>query len=70
MRDVTYVLLLDLSFLLRRKVVGDVEGTTNFLSTLTLNHIGNTLTSNIKERLDIEVISSLFIKALHQSLCD
>lgn len=58
----TYVLLLDLSFLLRSKVIGDVEGTANLLSALTLDHIGDTLTSNIKERLDIEIIGSLFIK--------
>lgn len=50
------VLATNLVFLLRCKVIGDVEGLANLLWRLSLDHVGDSLASNIKKWLDIKVV--------------
>jgi hypothetical protein len=45
-----------LSFLLGSKVVLDVEQLSNLLWRFALDHIGNSLATKIKQRLDVEVV--------------
>lgn len=49
-RSTTYILLLDLRLLLRSEVVDNVEELTNLFRCLTLNHICNSLASNIAKQ--------------------
>jgi hypothetical protein len=58
---------MDLIFLLRRKVVLDVECLTDLLGGFALDHIGNSLASNVKERPDVKVIASLGIDVSRRS---
>lgn len=53
------VLAADLILLLRGKVVLDVEGLTDLLGGLALDHVGDSLASDIEERLDVKVVGSL-----------
>ena len=53
------VLSSNLLFLLRREVVGDVEGLSDFLGRLALDHVRNRLATNIEKGLDVEVVRSL-----------
>ena len=53
------VLATDLLLLLRCEVVGDVEGLSDLLGGLALDHVGNGLAANIKKGLDVEVVGSL-----------
>jgi len=53
------ILAADLILLLRREVVLDVEGLADLLGRFALDHVGNSLTSNIKKRLDVKVVGSL-----------
>lgn len=55
------VLTTDLILLLRREVVLDVEGLPDLLGGFALDHVGNSLASNIEERLDVKVVGSLGI---------
>lgn len=50
------VLLADLRFLLRRKVVGNVESGSNLFGRLALDHTGDRGTGQVEERLDIHVV--------------
>lgn len=53
------ILTADLLLLLWGEVVGDVEGLADLLRRLSLNHVGNGLTANIKERFDVQVVGRL-----------
>jgi hypothetical protein len=53
------VLATNLVFLLRSKVVLDVEGLTNLLRRLPLDHVGNGLASDVEKGFDVEVIGGL-----------
>lgn len=53
------VLATDLLLLLGSEIVLDVESLSNLLGALSLDHVGNGLASNIKKRLDIQVVGSL-----------
>jgi hypothetical protein len=48
-----------LLLLLRSEVVGNIEGFADFLWRLALDHVGNSLATNIKEGLDVEIVGSL-----------
>lgn len=50
------VLAANLLLLLRRKVVGDVEGFANLLGRLALDHVGHGLAADIKQRLNVQVV--------------
>jgi len=50
------VLAADLVLLLGSEVVLDVEGLTDLLRGLSLDHVGNSLAANVKEGLDIHVV--------------
>jgi len=50
------VLTSDLFLLLGGEIVGDVKGLADLLRRLSLDHIGDSLATNIKEGLDIEVV--------------
>merc|ERR1711988_2066591 len=52
------VLLADLLLLLGSKVVLDVECGSDLLWGLTLDHVGDSLAGQIKERLDIQKVGS------------
>jgi hypothetical protein len=49
----------DLLLLLGSEVIGDIEGLSNLLWRLALDYVGDGLATNIKEGLDIEIVSSL-----------
>ena len=51
------VLLLDLLFFLRREIIYDVEGLSDFLRGFSFDHIGNSLTAHFKQPADVEEIS-------------
>jgi hypothetical protein len=53
------VLATDLLFLLGGEVIGDIEGLSDFLGGLALNHVCDGLAANVKERLDIKVVGGL-----------
>lgn len=53
------VLTTDLVLLLRREVVLDVERLTDLFGGFALDHVRNSLASNVEERLDVEVVGSL-----------
>jgi hypothetical protein len=50
------VLSADLFLLLRSEIVGDVEGFTDLLWRLALDHVGHGFAANIKKWLDVEVV--------------
>jgi hypothetical protein len=56
-----FVLLSDLLFLFRSKVVLNVEGLSNFLGGLSLNHICYSLASEVQEWFDIQIVGRLRI---------
>jgi len=53
------VLTTDLILLLRREVVLNVEGLTDLLRRLALDHVGDSLAPDIQKSLDIHVVGSL-----------
>ena len=55
------VLTADLLLLLGGEVVGDVEGLADFLRRLSLDHVGDSLATNVKEGLDVKVVGGLEI---------
>lgn len=56
-----FVLLSDLLFLFRSKVVLNVEGLSNFLWGLSLNHICYSLASEVQEWFNIQIVGRLRI---------
>ena len=46
-------------FLIRSKVVFDVEHLSDLLWCLALDHVGNRLASQIKQRLDVQKVCTL-----------
>jgi len=50
------VLATDLLFLLGGEVIGDIEGLSDFLGGLALDHICDGLAANVEKRLDIKVV--------------
>lgn len=54
-----FVLAADLVLLLGSEVVLDVERLANLLRGLALDHIGDGLAPDVKQRLDIEIVGSL-----------
>jgi len=52
------VLTANLFLFLRSEVVGDVEGLSDFLWRLALDHIGDSLATNIEEWFDVKVVGS------------
>lgn len=54
------VLATDLIFLFGSEVVLDIERLANLFGRLALDHVGNSLTADVKESLDIEVVGSLY----------
>lgn len=54
-----FVLAADLVLLLGSEVVLDVKCLANLLGRLALDHIGDGFAPDVKQRLDIEVVSSL-----------
>ena len=61
------ILTADLVLLFRREVVLDVEGLTDLLGGFALDHVGNSLAPNVKERLDVKVIGSLGVDISRRS---
>ena len=55
------VLATDLLLLFGGEVVGDVEGLADFLGRLALDHVGDSLATNVKEGLDVKVVGGLEI---------
>lgn len=53
------VLTTDLILLLGREVVLDVEGFTDLLWGLALDHVGDGLAADIEESFDVEIVGSL-----------
>ena len=53
------VLAADLLLFLGSEIVGDVKGLADFLGGLALDHVCDSLASNIEKRLDIEVVRCL-----------
>ena len=53
------VLSADLLLLLGGEVVGNVEGLSDLLGGLALDHVGDSLAANIKKGLDVEVVGGL-----------
>lgn len=53
-----FVLSLYLSFLLGSKVVLDVEQLSDLLGSLALDHIGDSLATEIEQRLNVQVVGS------------
>lgn len=53
------VLATDLLFFLGSEIIGDVESLSDLLWRLALDHVGNSLASNIKKGLDVEVVRGL-----------
>lgn len=54
-----FVLTTNLVFLLGGEVVLNVEGLTDLLGGLALDHVGDSLATDIKESLDIEIVGGL-----------
>lgn len=54
------VLTADLILLLRGEVVLDVEGLTDFLGRLALDHVGDSLAADVEEGLNVQVVGSLW----------
>lgn len=54
-----FVLATNLLLLLGGEVVGDVEGLSDLLGGLALDHVGDGLTANVEERLDVEIVGCL-----------
>lgn len=54
------VLTTDLVLLLGGEVVLNVEGLADLLRRLALNHVGDSLTANVEQGLDIKVVGSLY----------
>jgi hypothetical protein len=54
-----FVLSADLVLFLRGKVVLDVERLTNLFGGLALKHVGDSLASDIEQRLDVKVVGCL-----------
>ena len=50
------VLAANLVLLLRGEVVGDVKGLSDLFWRLALDHVGDSLASNVKQSLDVEVV--------------
>jgi len=61
------ILTADLILLFRREVVLDVEGLTDLLWGFALDHVGNSLAPNVKERLDVKVVGSLGVDVSRRS---
>ena len=53
------VLTTDLIFLLRGEVILDVESLPDFLGGFALDHVGNSLATDVQKGLDIKVVGSL-----------
>jgi hypothetical protein len=53
------ILAADLLLLLRGEVVLDVESLADFLGRLALDHVGDSLTSNVEKGLDVEKVGGL-----------
>ena len=53
------VLTSNLIFLLWSEVILNVEGLSDFFWRFALDHVGNSLASNVKESLDIEIVGRL-----------
>lgn len=54
------VLASDVLLLFRCEVIGDVKRLTDLLRRLALDHVRNSLATNVKKRLDIEVVGRLY----------
>ena len=54
-----FVLTANLVLLFRCEVILDIEGLPNFLWRFALDHVGNSLASDIEKGFDIEVVGSL-----------
>lgn len=52
------VLSLYLSFLLGGKVVLDVEQLSDLLGSLALDHVGDSLATQVEQRLDVQIVGS------------
>jgi hypothetical protein len=50
------ILAADLLLFLGSEIIGDVESLSDLLGGLALDHVGNGLTADIKERLDVKVV--------------
>jgi hypothetical protein len=53
------ILASDLLLFLWGEVICDVESLSDFLRRLSLNHVGDRLASDVKERLDIKIVGCL-----------
>jgi hypothetical protein len=53
------ILATDLILLLRSKVICYIEGLSDLLWRLALDHVGNSLAANVKEGLDVKVVGRL-----------
>jgi hypothetical protein len=53
------VLAADLLLLLGSEVIGNVEGLSDLLRGLALDHVGDGLAANVKKRLDVKVVGGL-----------
>jgi hypothetical protein len=53
------VLTTDLLLFLRGEIIGDVECLSDFLGRLALDHVRDSLTTNVEEGLDVEIVGSL-----------
>ena len=53
-----FVLLANLLFFSRGKIILDVECLTNFLRSFAFDHVGNSLASNIQQALNVQIIGS------------
>jgi len=61
------ILTADLVLLFRREVILDVERLTDLLGGFALDHIGDSLASDVKERLDVKVVGSLGVDVSRRS---
>jgi hypothetical protein len=50
------ILAADLLLFLGGEVIGDVESLSDLLGGLALDHVGNGLAADVKERLDVKVV--------------
>lgn len=53
------ILSADLIFFLRSEIVLDIECLSDFFRGFALDHVGNGLASNVKQRFDVEIVGSL-----------
>ena len=51
-----FVLPADLLLFFGGKIVGDIEGLSNLLWGLALDHVGNGLAANVQQGLDVEIV--------------